>query len=111
MAFRFDWRGDNVRRRSERASADGIDTIMAKAVRIAKTLTPRITGTAQGSLRFQPARKEGRRIVGRWGSHDVDYFIWLEIGARGRSGHHMLRQAADRTYPELPDEIRRRMAT
>lgn len=108
MAFRLDWRGGRIPPNIERATRDGIDDTLAEAVRVAKPLTPVLTGTAQGSIRFQPARKEGRRIVGRWGSFDVNYFIWLEIGARGRSGHHMLRRGADQAYPKLAENIRRR---
>lgn len=89
------------------------------------------TGTAEGSIRFDPATKVG---PGRWrgvfGSFDVMYFIFLELGhfvasARGfqyRGGHperafarfikgdHTLRRAADVEFPKIGARLRARMA-
>ena len=104
--FRFNWRGRRIPRVIAAASKVGIDQTMAAAVPLAKQETPGITGTAQGSIQFREAVIQGRRVVGRWGSFDVNYFIWLEIGARGRPGLFMLRRAADREYPNLGSRIR-----
>ena len=106
MPPKFKWRGKKVEQRIARASMTAINVTMAACVIHAKGNTPVLTGTAQGSIQLRPAVTEGRRIVGRWGSYNVDYFIWLEIGARGRPGHFMLRRAADREYPKLTDRIR-----
>ena len=57
---------------------------------------------------FEPARVFGERVLGRWGSFNVNYFIFLEIGARGRPGNFMLRRAADQEYPKLPERIKAR---
>ena len=94
----------------ERASLFGIDQTMGLCIAPAKRETPVVTGTAQGSIQMRPSKRIGNFIVGIWGSFDVDYFIWLEIGARGRTGIHMLRRAADRFYPGLADRIRHRFA-
>lgn len=66
------------------------------------------TSTALGSIMFEPARVLGERVVGRRGSFDVAYFIFLEIGARGRPGNFMLRRAADQEYPKLAERIKAR---
>ena len=104
--FRVNWRGGRIPRRVAVASRRGIDATMAACVPLAKRETPVITGTAQGSIQTRPAVIQRTRVVGRWGSFDVNYFIWLEIGARGRTGHFMLRRAADREYPGLARRIR-----
>ena len=85
--FRVNWRGKDVARRVTNASRIGIDITMALCVPDAKRNTPVVTGTAQGSIMFKPAQIRGFRVTGVWGSFDVNYFIWLEIGARGRAGH------------------------
>lgn len=108
VAFHLEWKGPNVRRDLDRAIADGMnDTTAAAAIR-AKGNHPgwnNVTGVAEGSIRGDPARKTGRGWHALFGSFDVDYFIWLEIGARGRSGDRTIRRAADIEFPKLPDRI------
>jgi len=106
---RINWKGKEMEGRVAKASRAGIDVVMALCVPAAKSETPVITGTAQGSIQMRPASIMGRRIVGIWGSFNVNYFIWLEIGARGRAGRGMLRRAADRFYPTLAGVIRQRL--
>ena len=106
--FRMDWKAAAILKRERNASRLGIDDTLTLCVPIAKRETPVVTGTAQGSIMFEPAKIFGERVIGRWGSFDVDYFIWLEIGARGRPGHFMLRMAADQEYPKLPERIKER---
>ncbi len=100
------WNGKQVERRVLVASRRGIDKTLASCIAPAKRETPRITGTAQGSIQFRPAVIKGRGAEGIWGSFQVIYFIWLEIGARGRAGHQMLRRAADQKYGDLAGHIK-----
>lgn len=102
----FNWNGKKIERKYLDASRRGVDLTTARCVAPAKRLTPVITGTAQGSIQSRPSRVERGGIVGVWGSFQVDYFFWLEIGARGRPGHFMLRRAADQIYPSLRSTIR-----
>ncbi len=109
---RLDWRGREMEQRVELAARIAIDETMAEAVREAKVRTPVRTGTLQGSIRFEPARREGNRVVGRWGSFDVNYALFVEVGHHTRSGsfvpgRYMLRQGADIAYPKLRDRLRR----
>ena len=109
--FRLTWRAEVIQRRVREASRKGIDITMALCVVLAKKHPPLpfVSGTAQGSIQMRPAEIQRDRVVGRWGSFDVDYFIWLEIGARGRPGGFYLRGAADREYPQLVDRIRKQL--
>lgn len=60
------------------------------------------TGTLEGSIRFVPSRKIGvNRYLGAFGSFDVHYAIFLEIGTRFIQAGHYLRNAADREFPTL----------
>lgn len=107
---RIEWRGKQLSDKAKRASKAAIEETMGLCVPLAKTATPVVTGTAQGSIRSEAAVIQPHRVVGRWGSFQVAYFIWLEIGRRGRPGRHMLTGAADREYPGLAGRIRDRMA-
>ena len=109
MASKFNWNGKKIARKYLVAARRGVDMTTAACVAPAKVLTPVITGTAQGSIQFRPAIISGLFAEGRWGSFSVDYFIWLEIGARGRPGHFMLRQSADENYPKLARNIKAAM--
>lgn len=114
MASRLRWYGDRWRRAIERACADAIDQTTSEAVREAKPRTPVRTTTLQGSIQMRPARRRGSAIVGQWGSFDVNYALWVEVGHHTRNGRlvpgrYMLRQAADIAYPKLRDRIRRNL--
>ena len=104
MASRFTWRGAQVRARLYRAAVAGVDDTTAATAIQAKGNHPgwqNRTGTAEGSIRSEPARQQGNRVRGRVGSFDVDYFIWLEL-KHGSA----LRNAADLVFPTLPSRIR-----
>lgn len=111
MRIRLDWRGDEVRQRVEAAARLGIDDTMAACVLEAKNNHgwKNRTGTAERSIRAEPARMEGTRVVGRWGSFDVRYFIYLELGTRFITADHTLRRAADRHYPSLARRIQQHL--
>jgi len=132
--FRFDldWRGPQVRRRVLVATKDGIDTVMGDCVKGAKRDVPRATASYQGSIRIvEPARVVGNDVAGYWGSTDINYALAIETGdfgylrdadllgdepdhrvpTRANKGNRgSLRKMADRYYPGLPAEIRRRVA-
>ncbi len=113
VSFRLDWKGPAIDRAiADRAIPNAMNDTTATAAIAAKSSHPgwrNRTGIAEGSIRGDPAKKVG---AGTWlalfGSFDVNYFIWLEIGARGRSGDHTIRRAADKEFPKLADRIRSR---
>ena len=108
FGFRLDWQQAGIIAAERNASRLGIDDTMAACVPIAKRETPVVTATAQGSIGFEPAQVLGQRVVGRWGSRGVNYFIFIEVGARGLPGKFPLRRAADQEYPKLPERIKAR---
>lgn len=103
---RVDWNGDAVKRRMLEATRRGADVTTSACVRYAKPLTPVITATLQGSIKIEPATLQSDKVVARWGSFDVNYALYVEVGARGRSGTYMLRRAADAEYPRFAQNIR-----
>lgn len=92
----------------QRAAVAGINETLAAAVVEAKHNHggwSNRTGTAEGSIRItQAAAVRGAQIVGRWGSEGVAYMRALEF-LHGAA----LRNAADATYGQLQDRIRRRL--
>ena len=107
----LDWRGKAVKAAVLEAARKGIDETMGECVVDAQADTPVDTGAARRSVAPQsPATVYGSRVVGLWGSKDVEYFIWLEIGTSTRGGHHMLTNAADREYPHLAARIKGNLA-
>lgn len=107
MPGRLNWNGDDISKRVLNAMRRAADESMAAAIPVAKARTPVVTGTAQGSIRLEPARIFRDEVRGRWGSFDVNYFIFLETGARGRPGLNMLRgaQAQEMTQEKVAERI------
>lgn len=102
----LDWKGDEVRRRAHAAARRGIDATTAACVLGAKSSHPwqNRTGTLEGSLQMRPAVAVGPAIMGRWGSFDVNYALWLEVRWAGR--YRYLLPQADQQYPLLAGRIR-----
>ena len=109
--WRLDWKGRHIKRQVRTAAMAGIDETTSAAVNAAKQDHgwANRTGTAEGSIQMRPADLVGRKIVGRWGSFDVHYFLYLELGSGVYDGDRTLQRAADREYPELARRIRENM--
>lgn len=90
----------------EKGIIKGMNATLADSVDTAMPFTPVVTGTAQGSIRFEPVKWIDGRLVGEFGSYNVDYFKWLELGTRYMVGLHILRRAADLEFPKLGDNIK-----
>lgn len=107
-----EWHPERVVQFYEDQARMTMDDVMASAAIEAKRNHPgwrNRTGTAEGSIRADPAKVEGRSIFGRFGSFAVRYFIWLEIGARGRVGDFTLRRAAGKEFPRYPERLMARL--
>lgn len=104
------WNGRKLAAKARAAQMIGIDQTMARCVIMAKTLVRIKTATLQGSLRFEPARPSAGGVRGRWGSFDVNYALWQEIGTSKMSAKPYLRPAGDFEYGLLGVRIRRAFA-
>lgn len=102
------WRGPEVLAKAKAAARHGIDETTSACVNHAKSNHPwqNQTGTLEGSLQMRPADDQGSRIVGFWGSFDVDYAIYLEIGTSRAPAYPYLRPAADAEYGKLAGRIK-----
>jgi len=98
------WNGDRLKAKAIEAAKRGINKTLATAVIHAKQNHPgwrNVTGLAEGSIDVtQFAEQQGKRVIGQWGSRNVAYMLSLEF-LRGAA----LRNAADVTYPQLPQNI------
>lgn len=103
----LDWKGDEVRERVVKACLVGINRVLARCAILAKTLVRVRTAVLQGSIRTEPAVNLGGRARGVWGSFDVNYALWQEIGTAVMRAQPYLRPAADAEYRGLAGEIRK----
>lgn len=106
MPVKIDWRGDELKQKTQNATRLGLEACAAAMVAPAMAATPVKTGTARGSISFRPAERRGNTWVVLFGSFDVSYFIWLEIGHRSYPAQRMLQNAIDGEWPNLAGRIR-----
>lgn len=102
----MNWKGEAIKGKVAQAATHGINATMKDCIGGVKNGGhpgwQNRTGTAERSVQVQDvAHREGKRLVGRWGSRGVAYMKWLEI-LRGSA----LRNAADTFYPGLPEHVR-----
>lgn len=105
MSSRLDWLGDAIKGRIRRAEKQAIDDTTAACVIPAKDRVHVRTRILQGSIQSRDAVEEEDRVVGRWGSFDVNYAFWQEVLPEPR-GRSYLRPAADEEYPKLAGRIK-----
>jgi hypothetical protein len=106
------WEGPRIASKMRRAEIRGINVVMSRCVRTAKTnhLWKNRTGILEGSIGVEFfARPQGSGAAGVWGSADVVYARVHELGSEKLNiqARPYLRPAAADHYPELPREIRR----
>lgn len=96
---------------AHRAIRNGMDETMAACVTMAKRLVRVDTANLQGSIQMRPAQTNGSKTRGEWGSYNVDYAIYQEIGpvtgVRNWSYTPYLRPSRDAEYPRLVERIRK----
>lgn len=105
----FTWNSSPFKDAVERAVVRGMNHVMADCVLDAQTTLKDhhhvVTGTLVGSIRFEQPQKISGDIVGEWGSFDVNYAIFLEMGTIDITADPYLRPAAQRHYPKLQGYI------
>ncbi len=103
------WKGNALEKKVAKASARAIDETMALAVVEAKATVPRKTTLLQGSIKWRAAIIRLNRVIGQWGSFDVNYAIYVEKGTGRMAAQPYLFPAADREYPKLAARIRKNL--
>ena len=103
------WEGDKVKKKMNNCIMTGINQTMSSASIQAKFNHPWFnrTGTLEGSIRpVVAAHQVGNEFVGLWGSVDVKYAVFLELGTKFFPPFPYLRPAANAQYPNLARNIR-----
>jgi hypothetical protein len=103
--YTLTWAGAALAMQIRRNCVDAIDETMAECVTTAKDRVRVASGTLQGSIRFEPATMTGLGAEGKWGSFDVGYAIYQELGTYKMTAQPYLRPAADMHYPALAKRI------
>ena len=102
--FTLQWNGDAILARHRQAQKAAVEEVTTLAAAAAAADTPVDTGRAQRSVQALPAQSlRANRTGATWGSFGVPYYIFLEL--RG----NMLRNAADRYYPQLARALRNQL--
>ncbi len=106
------WRGPEVSAKIRRSEIHGINVIMSRCVRGAKTSHEwqNRTGILEGSIGVDVfARPHGSGTSGTWGSADVVYARVHELGSEKLNiqPRPYLRPQAKIHYPDLASEIRK----
>ena len=112
MSVQLTWYGDRIKKRIDEAQRLGIDETTLACQDPAMSRVRVRTGNLRRSIPrgHQAARREGGRWVGRWGSADVSYALWQEIGTARMSAQPYLRPAAQIEYPKLAGRIKKLFA-
>ena len=105
-SYSLRWQGKLVVGRLVEATKAAVDEVLSECVIAAKQYVPVRTATLQGSIMAKPAKASGGGVSAQWGSFDVNYSIYVELGTRYMSARPYLRPAADRFYPHLEATIR-----
>lgn len=105
---RLRWFGAKVSTKIRRAQIMAVNAIMSDAVIIAKQLAPFQFGVLQRSIGIAIyAEETDRGVSGSWGSQDVEYALYQELGTQFMPANPYLRPAADSAYPQLAATIKR----
>jgi HK97 gp10 family phage protein len=106
------WNGEELKKKKDKAVEWAMKVIMADCVRDAKVQPPMPvkTATLQGSIQMRNPEKIDGKWVGLWGSWNVLYAVFQEIGTIFMKGKFFLRRAADKNYPRFAGKIKEGMA-
>lgn len=109
--MRLDWKGDKLARKVRDATVKATDETNEAAAERARSNHgwSSQTGTAERSIKAQPAKANADEVEGSFGSFgpDADYFIFLEVGSANTPADDTLRRAADTENQKLADRIKR----
>lgn len=75
-----EWHGPEVTEKVIAGTMRAMDRVMADCVSAAKELAPVRTAALQRSIQMRPTRRDGGALVGQWGSFQIGYAIYQEMG-------------------------------
>ena len=107
-SLEVNWNGDAVIDQYNMSVIKGMTKTMADCVVRSKRIVPVDTGTLRNSLKiidFPKTASDGT-VSGTWGSANVNYALWVEIGTSRANAQPYLRPSADENYPKLTQHIR-----
>lgn len=113
MKLTIKWNGDETKAKARKAVHDGIaEVVLGQCIATSKTLVRVDTAYLQGSIQARDD-SAGDNVKFTWGSFNVDYAIYQEIGPAGGSrvwGYTpYLRPSADENYPKIIPAIKARL--
>jgi hypothetical protein len=114
MAVRFEWKGAELRRRTEQATAAAVDDLDAAVAEAARRDHPgwqSRTGEAEASITAVPARANADGDVQGGAGFGAPHGRFLEFGARGHAGDRTISRAMERLGDGLARRIRDRLGT
>lgn len=104
------WYGDKVKEKMDRVIPWALNSIMADCIKGAKARVPVKTATLQGSIRMEFAKLINGMWTGIWGSFNVLYALFVELGTPRAQAKPYLRPAADANYGRLSKKIKEGMS-
>ncbi|HBY46024.1 MAG TPA: hypothetical protein DEU95_06285 [Chloroflexi bacterium] len=99
------WYGNQLLAQIHEQTARAMDAVLSDATASAQRSAPIDTGALKNSITFKPAVKTGGALVGSFGSYDIGYAIYQEMGTYRMAARPYLRPAADAFFPTLLDRI------
>jgi len=101
------WNGPIIAAAFLQAAKRAVDETTAECVVLAKGKAPFQYGVLQGSIMAKPAKITGSGgVAAEWGSFDVNYAIYQELGTYKMAAQPYLRPSAEIAYPGLEGKIR-----
>lgn len=107
MSMRLEWYGEQILGQIRSQVQSGIDSVLADAAAMAKSLAPVDTGALRNDITFKPAVISGGGLVGSFGAYSIVYAIYQELGTWKMAARPYLRPAADAVFPSLLSRIGR----
>lgn len=98
------WRGNEVLKSAQQAAANELNAAASDGVTVVQRISPRDTGFMANTMeQIDEATVDNK--TASWGNVTAEYTFWVEIGARGRPGRHMLMQSLQEISQQFPKRL------
>lgn len=106
MSYQYTSYKKEAEERVLRALKLGIDKTTSEGTKTAKDLVHVDKALLQGSIRPEPAKVVAGKVVGQYGTHDVEYAEPQEFLPPSKGGKAYMRPSAEEAKKELPVNIK-----